>query len=107
MTSAFTGRTRRRKTTRAVRTAETISRVLITAGGLGTIVAVTTICVFLVSVVVPLFTGARAETTAVQPALDAVRDGAPLHVELDEDRLAAWALLPDGQLVAFRIDDGS
>ena len=107
MASAFTGRTRRRKTTRAVRTAETISRVLITAGGLGTIVAVTTICVFLVSVVVPLFTGARAESTAVQPELDAVRDGAPLHVELDEDRLAAWALLPDGQLVAFRIDDGS
>jgi phosphate transport system permease protein len=107
MTSAFTGRARRRKTTRAVRVGEAISRVLITAGGLGTIAAVATICFFLVSVTVPLFTGASAGEPVVQPELDAVRDGAPLHVELDEDRLAAWALLPDGQLLVFRIDDGA
>ena len=107
MSSAFTGRARRRRTTRAVRVGESVSRLLITAGGLGTIVAVGTICVFLVWVVVPLFTGGRQEAAALQPAPQALRDGMPLHMEMDENRLAAWALLPGGQLVAFRLDDGS
>jgi len=104
---AFTGRARRRKTTRAVLFAEKASRALITAGGLGTIVAVTTICVFLVWVVVPLFTGADLTAAAPQPAPEALRDGAPLALDVDEDNVAAWALLPDGQLLAFRADDGA
>ncbi len=107
MSSSFTGHARRRKTTRAVRVGESLSRVLITAGGLGTIVAVGTICVFLVWVVVPLFAGGEERPAAVGPAPEALRDGAPVHLELDEDRLAAWSLMPDGKLVAFRLDDGS
>ncbi len=107
MSPAFTGRARRRKTTRAVMFAEKASRALITAGGLGTIVAVSTICIFLVWVVVPLFTGSGLAPAAPHAAPEPLRDGAPLALELDEDGVAAWALLPDGQLLAFRADDGS
>src|SRR5215510_10143700 len=98
MTSAFTGRSRRRTTTRAVRVAERAARTLITAGGLGTIVAVTTICAFLVWVAVPLFRGADAQPGPVSAAPELLRPVAPLHLELDDGRQAAWALLPQGEV---------
>jgi phosphate transport system permease protein len=106
MSSAFTGRTRRRTTTRAVRSAERAARVLITAGGLGTILAVTTICAFLVWVVVPLFGGADAQAGPVGAAPAALRETAPLQLGLDESHKLAWALLPGGKLVALGLPDG-
>ena len=58
---SFTGHPRRRLKTRwSVWLGEILSRLLITVGGIGTIVAVALVCVFLVWVVYPLFLGATA-----------------------------------------------
>lgn len=98
-------RRRRRETRRGVWWAERTSRVLISIGGIGTIVAVTTICAFLVWVVWPLFQDADLQKAgAAHTTLAAgVR---PLHVAEDEYRVIAWALYPDGKLVVFRPASG-
>lgn len=103
--SSFTGQKRRRKTSRSVQTAEVVSRTAITLGGLGTIAAVSTICLFLLWVVVPLFGGAElGEARAVgAPDLNA----APLALGSDEDLVVGWELASDGTLRALRLDDGS
>ena len=58
---SFTGHARKRVTSRKVRIAERVARTAITIGGIGTIVAVATICVFLVWVVFPLFRSGSLE----------------------------------------------
>ena len=57
---APTTRPRRRQTRRGARVAEALAKVLISVGGVGTILAVTLIFAFLVWVVVPIFRGASA-----------------------------------------------
>ena len=52
---SFTGRTRRRRTRWAVRAMDKLAHGLIVGGGIGTIVAVSMVCVFLLWVVLPLF----------------------------------------------------
>ena len=104
--SAFTGRSRRRKTTRAVKIAETVSRTLITLGGMGTIVAVSTIFLFLLYVVLPLFDGAELEPAEGAPRVP-VADAQPLAVGLDEQQIVAWAVLDDARALAFRVSDGT
>ena len=88
-----------------MRVAERVARTLITIGGIGTIVAVTTICVFLISVVWPLFGGAQ-----VQPAEGAVlpllQTSAARHMAVDEFQSLGWVLLDDGRVAAFRVSDG-
>jgi phosphate transport system permease protein len=110
MTStSFTGRPRRRLTRRSVRISERVARVLISIGGLGTILAVTGILVFLVWVVVPLFSsaqfdaGSRADVAGL--ATD-TQDRRPLAIGIDEYQLVGWALRADGRLTSFRIDTG-
>ncbi len=91
---------------------------MISIGGLGTIIAVTGILVFLVWVVVPLFSSARfdvasaADVTALEepPAarspLTPGAPRAPRAIGIDEYRLMGWVLSPSGRLVSFRIDTG-
>ncbi len=99
----ITGRRRRRTTTRAVRIAEAAARTLVTIGGLGTIVAVAGILVFLVWVVAPLFGGSSLAAGAVLPA-----PGPELVTAgCDDDGLLGWALTTGGTVRAFRLDDGS
>jgi phosphate transport system permease protein len=101
----------RRRTTRpAVRIAERVARIGISVGGIGTIVAVGGILVFLVWVVAPLFLGARVETIgpdrgAPLPGSTAASD--LVHVEIDEGRLAGLALLRDGTLSLWEADGGA
>jgi len=57
--STFTGRSRRRKTRPWVRAGDTVARVVITLGGIGTIGAVLAVAVFLLAVALPLFRPAR------------------------------------------------
>ncbi|MFN0009198.1 MAG: ABC transporter permease subunit [Planctomycetota bacterium] len=102
---SFTGRPRRRRTRRGVLVTERIARLLISAGGIGTILAVSLICLFLVWVVVPLFLGA-----------DVTRDGSPTPIATgarairacgaDEYRRLAWALYDDATVEAYRLDGG-
>ncbi len=107
---AFTGRMRDRRTKRRVRVADVLSRVLITGGGIGTIVAVTGVFVFLAVVVLPLFgtaevRAANASAAAFDVASDADR-GEPMGLGLDEYGVLGWSLWSNGSLDVFRLDDG-
>src|SRR3569623_875484 len=99
---SFTGRTRRRKTRWLVRAIDKLAHGLIVGGGIGTIVAVSMVCVFLLWVVLPLFQRATIEGIETMPA---DWGGRKLrHLAVDEYQGAAWALLEDGTLDVFRID---
>ncbi|MGE3316412.1 MAG: hypothetical protein AB7O26_14950, partial [Planctomycetaceae bacterium] len=100
----FTGRIRQRRTKRSVRAIDLAARGLITVGGLGTIIAVTTVCVFLLWVVAPLFLSASIQETArFSVPHSEVR---PLHLEVDEYRTLVGTLLPNGTWQVVRADNG-
>ena len=102
--SSFTGRRRRRTTGRSVAVADVISRLTITVGGIGTIVAVLGVCVFLIWVVVPLFESAEVGQGA---AFDADWSGqAPIQAGVDKFQVMGWFMLPDGRAQIVRIDTG-
>ena len=64
----FTGRTRRRTTRRSVRIVDRMARVLISVAGVGTILAVLGVSLFLIWVAAPLFLSARVEPVgSVEP----------------------------------------
>lgn len=93
-----------RKTRTSVRVAEAVSRTLITIGGVGTILAVVLVFVFLVSVVVPLFFPADVKSST-RAIVDEPWES-PLHLEVDDYQTMAWALYPDGRLSVYRIATG-
>jgi len=101
---SFTGRARGRRTPKSVRTAERAARVFISAGGVGTIVAVTLIVAFLLWVAVPLLSGASLEERVVWAAQGR---GDLLATGVDEYRRIAWTLGRDGRIGIFRADDGT
>jgi phosphate transport system permease protein len=101
---AFTGRTRRKKTSWTVKFSDVAARVLITVGGIGTIIAVCFVFIYLGYVVLPLFSspsvGGEAESTAEWIAKE------PVRMAIDEYRSMGWALYDDGELQVFRLDTG-
>jgi phosphate transport system permease protein len=101
-TPSFTGRARRRRTTWAVRAIDRLAQGLIVAGGVGTIVAVSMVCVFLLWVVLPLF----APATVAPPSVSKAEwgDAKPWHVAIDEYDTLGWALFGDGSIEVFRVD---
>jgi hypothetical protein len=103
---SFTGRTRRRTTHPWVRAGDSVARFVITAGGIGTIVAVLGVLVFLVAVTAPLFGSARI---TAERTLDLSPENGPklVAVGCDETGLIAWTLFEDGRLQAFSTRDGS
>jgi len=103
---AFTGRRRSRRTRPAVLWADRGARVFITLGGLGTILAVFLVCVFLVWVVIPLFRSATIEARE-RVALPGRNDGgSPVHLAVDEYLNVAWVVTEQGRLISYRIDTG-
>ncbi|HCF96443.1 MAG TPA: hypothetical protein DEW46_15410, partial [Verrucomicrobia bacterium] len=60
-TKSYTGRARKRKTSPAIKLMDLLSQSVITVGGIGTIVAVSMVGLFLVWVVAPLFLPPRWE----------------------------------------------
>jgi phosphate transport system permease protein len=104
-TKLFTGRSRQRKTRPSVRWADFAARWVIACGGIGTIIAVLTVCVFLVAVVLPLFLPASATSLNDVPTVVAAAK-APLHFGVDEYQLLGAAVLPDGSLDVLRLDTG-
>ncbi len=101
---SFTGHTRRRHTRRSVRVADRVSRGLITVGGVGTILAVTLIMVFLVWVVLPLFTtGAFSSPTTHSLAAGEQTARAVL---VDEHLTAGAVVRRDGSILVVRLDSG-
>jgi phosphate transport system permease protein len=90
--ATFTGRARRRKTDPWVRAGDLLARGLITIGGIGTIVAVLAVGIFLFAVAAPLFQGGRirpAHTTPLPHGVDR-----PACLGIDESGLVAWVFDP-------------
>jgi phosphate transport system permease protein len=104
--SAANKRPRRVRQTRAsVRTIETLARLAISVGGAVTIVSVSAICVFLVWVVAPLFSGAEL-APGREFALEARAARRAMHGALDEYGRLAWTLFDDGELELFELENG-
>ena len=102
--STFTGRSRRRKTHPWVRGGDALARAVITLGGIGTILAVLAVAVFLLAVALPLFRPAvltpERSSSAVRGAT-ALSSASTENVEnlvsclgADEDGVVAWLLDP-------------
>lgn len=116
---SFSGRTRQRKTRRSVILADRVASLLIAMGGIGTIVAVLTVCVFLVWVVIPLFTGSQleparqfvlggpSETTPLSLRDTDQSSGVVRHFQVDEHLAIGWAFLADNTVVAVQLADGA
>ncbi len=100
---AYSGRPRRRSTSRAVWLVDILSRWVITIGGLSTIIAVATVFVFLLYVVIPLF---RAPSLTAETEAPAPWKAGPAQLGVDEDQLMSWAMLPDGTLQLVRLETG-
>jgi phosphate transport system permease protein len=104
--STFTGRRRDRKTRPGVKVADHVARTLITLGGIGTIIAVSTVCIFLVAVAWPLFSKARmGDSQPIAPPW-AQQQLTPVHIAMDEYQLLGWAMFEDGSVRVFRSDTG-
>jgi phosphate transport system permease protein len=78
---------------------------LITLGGIGTILAVSLVCVFLVWVVLPLFRPAasRVASEVEVPASDLLR---VVRAGVDEYRSIGWMVREDGRLITCQIGTG-
>jgi len=100
----FTGRNRQRKTRWTVHWTDRIAHWVIAAGGIGTIVAVSLVCFFLIWVVAPLFL--PASISQPETATGVWKSSPPLHLAIDDHQLLGAALLPDGKAAAFRLDNG-
>lgn len=106
-TRSFTGRRRQRVTSPAVLLADKVAHAVITLGGVGTILAVALVCVFLVWVAVPLFLPEslrviRQVAITPPPAVGAH----PVCIVPDEFATLAWSYLDDGTLRLYRLDTG-
>jgi phosphate transport system permease protein len=106
---SFTGHARKRVTSKKVRVAERVARSAITIGGIGTIAAVVTICVFLVWVVVPLFRQGSlgAPRQAAMAGAETRPDRKPLKLGVEEYRVLCWTIDDGGRFEVRRLDDGS
>jgi phosphate transport system permease protein len=106
---ALGSRPRRRQTRAAVRIAERIARICISIGGIGTIIAVGGILVFLLWVVGPLFLGSSTERVGPDrgaPLPGSITSSEIIHAALDEGRLAGFTILRDGTLNVWEADTG-
>jgi phosphate transport system permease protein len=86
---SFTGRARRRTTSAAVLWTDKLARGVITIGGIGTILAVLGVAVFLVWVAMPLFLS--ADISALQ-VFEPGWQESPVHIAVDDYGLLTWAL---------------
>lgn len=86
----FTGRSRKRKTSRAVRIGDRVANFCITFGGIGTVIAVLGVFVFLLSVVLPLVKDADIEEKSTTKS--APPKGTLVAFGIDETRAALWQL---------------
>ncbi len=104
--SSFTGRRRELRNRASVKWADRIAKHVIRLGGIGTIIAVTLVCVQLVVVVIPLTDFFYPASAGQGQAGKQPWDSKPIQLGYDEYRSLAWALFPDGLVRVFRLDNG-
>ena len=102
----FTGRRTSRKPRRSVLLADRLARRLITASGIGGIVAVSLVGLFLVWVVLPLLRPARLEPAATVAAPTGVPAASVVATRIDTYGTMSWSLLPDGTVVVQELGGG-
>lgn len=98
--------TRRKSTRKGVILSDVLSRFVITGGGVGTIIAVLGVCLFLVWVALPLFRSAELTEAHTFPAAWNA-ESRPLHFAIDEYQAMGWAFLADGRIQTFEISSGA
>ena len=103
--SSFTGRNRDRSTKASVKWADRISRLFITVGGIGTIVAVTFVGLFLLSVSLPLFSNGSSERQDDQ-TLALTDDQQLSYLSIDEHRHLIWTIDQGGAVTGFKAQTG-
>ena len=103
-TGSFTGYARQRTNRWSVRFSEVASRMLITLGGIGTIIAVATVCIFLVWVAYPAFLPSKVKEVETAPPPEILE--VPLRSGIDEYQLLRWGLYPNGELRVYRVESG-
>ncbi|MFG0250012.1 MAG: ABC transporter permease subunit [Phycisphaeraceae bacterium JB051] len=102
--TGFTGRRRVRRTSKMVKYGDMLARTCITVGGVGTILAVGLVCVFLTWKVLPLFHSPKVESAkVVQVEVD---HGKIIHLDLDEFRNISMVVYEDGTVVTQDIATG-
>jgi phosphate transport system permease protein len=99
--ATFTGRARRRSTHSWVKTGDTLARILITLGGIGTIVTVLLVGLFLLAVALPLFRSARIAFEHATPLAHDPSTASALGT--DETGAVGWLLDGAGDAAGGRI----
>ena len=96
---------RRKHATRwSVKAADRAAAIFIGVGGAGTIIAVSAVCLFLLSVVIPLILPGESEQ---RPTIEtAWNSNTPIQMTVDEYRVMAWSFFRDGSLQLIRLDTG-
>ncbi len=95
-----------RKTRWTVKAMDRLAQGLISAAGVGTILAISTVFVFLLWVVAPLFESPVAREAGGWSAEWLTPEQAPVFVSLEESQALGWAVTGDGILRVFRADNG-
>lgn len=103
---SFTGRTRHRATSSSVKLIDMLARGTITLGGIGTILAVSGVFLYLVYVAVPLFFPASIEDSVDYTVPWSTELGEPLHVVMDEYQVIGYAMFRDGSVRVFDVRTG-
>ncbi|MEZ4388609.1 MAG: hypothetical protein R3D98_13765, partial [Candidatus Krumholzibacteriia bacterium] len=102
--SVFTGRQRMRTPKRSVLVADRVARWVIALGGIGSIIAVSLVGLFLFYVVLPLFLPAHVDARSEYS--DRSSAARVVHVGLNEYGTMTWALHRDGSVDVRRLSDG-
>lgn len=102
--SGFSGKKRKKETIWTVRIGDVLSRWIITVGGIGTVIAVSTVFFLLLWVAFPLFLPAQVGPPRPLPAPGS---GDILKTSIDEHTLMDWQLFRDGRIRIFRLDTGA
>lgn len=89
-----------------MRAGDIVARVVITAGGIGTIVAVLGVLVFLAAVTAPLFRSATLSSPR-EVSLSREADTRVIAIGCDETGHVAWSLRDDGGFQAFSTTSGT
>ena len=105
-TRKHSGGRRARRTRKSVVAANAAARALISLGGIATILAVLLVCVFLVSVVVPLFLPSESDSAGSIGLPEASSKEAADRVAVNEYLTMGWLYDPAGALRVFRLDTG-
>ena len=101
-----TRRRRSKETRSSVRIADFAAAFVIRVGGIGTILAVGLVCVFLVWVAVPLIAPSDLADAIVVPRQETTSNTTPIHVGVDEYLNVVWQVSGDGTLTSWRADTG-